>query len=152
MASTKCSLSRGTTSPCVARGPLRRRCLLLGIRPISLPEHRQALSSRTADSVLHCLWNPGGIETLSCLPVNGFGNRFLVQSSASVFTLSFPFSPTTFRGVLFLHDPHALHSPPFSFSVLSLQKQLPTPCGLSLPQFTSPHCVPAEFCSSSYAY
>uniref|UniRef100_A0A673V7G0 Small ribosomal subunit protein eS6 n=1 Tax=Suricata suricatta TaxID=37032 RepID=A0A673V7G0_SURSU len=44
-----------------------------------------------------------------------------------------------------------LHSPPFSFSVLSLQKQLPTPCSFSFSQFTSSHHVPAEFCDSSYA-
>ena len=57
------------------------------------------------------------------------GNRFLVQSPVSVFTLSLSFSPTTSGGVFFLHSPSVLHSPPFS--VLSLQKQLPS--GFSLP-------------------
>ena len=79
------------------------------------------------------------------------GNSFPVQSLLSVFTLSFSFSTATLRGVLFLHDPNVLHSPPFSFSVLSPQKQLPTLCSFSLPQFTSPLHVPAAFCGASYA-
>ena len=37
------------------------------------------------------------------------------------------------------------------FSVLSQQKQLPTLHGFSLPQFTSPCRVPAEFCGSGCA-
>ena len=40
---------------CVAHGPLRPCCLLLGICPIASPEHRQALSSGNSDSALHCL-------------------------------------------------------------------------------------------------
>lgn len=80
------------------------------------------------------------------------GNRFLVQSPASAFTLSLSFSPTTtFRGVLFLHDPKLSHSPHCSFSALSPQKQLLTFHSFSLPQFTSPHWELAEFCGSSYA-
>ena len=39
----------------IAQGLLRRCCLHLGIRPTSLPEHHQALNSRTSDFVLHCL-------------------------------------------------------------------------------------------------
>ena len=79
MASTKCTGSMGTASPHVAHRPLRSCCLLLGICPDSSVEHCQALSSETSDSGLHCLYNPGGIETFSFLPVNGFGDRFLVQ-------------------------------------------------------------------------
>ena len=55
MASIKCILSRGTSSPCATHGPLRPCCLLLGIRPTFSPEHHQALSSGTLDSALHCL-------------------------------------------------------------------------------------------------
>ena len=109
------------------------------------PKLCQALSPRTSDSVLHCLWNLGGIETLSFLHISGYGE----QISCSVSCVCFhSFSPATFAGMLFLHDPDALHSPPLLF-LCSLQKQLPTLHGFSLPQFTSLYCIPAEFCGSS---
>ena len=51
MASTKCHPSRGTASPCVAYGPLRPCCQLLGI--CSSPGHYQVLSTGISNSVLH---------------------------------------------------------------------------------------------------
>ena len=54
MAFTKCTPSRGTTSPPVTQGPLRPCCLLLGIHPNSSLEHHQSPSSETSDSALQC--------------------------------------------------------------------------------------------------
>ena len=69
------------------------------------------------------------------------GNRFLVQSPASVVILAPQLlSGECFSCILLL-----------SLSVPALQKQLPTFCGFSLPQFTFLHQVPAKFCGTSYA-
>ena len=68
------------------------------------------------------------------------GNRFLIQSPESVFTLFLYFSPATSGGVFFLHHPGAPHSAPFPFPALSLQKQLPILCGFSLPVHFSTLC------------
>ena len=58
-------------SPC-GTWPLGLCCLFLRIRPASSPEHHQALSCGSSNSpplfIESC-----GIETLSFLPVNGFG-------------------------------------------------------------------------------
>ena len=89
MASTKRPPSGGTASPHVAHGALRPRCLLLGIGPTSSPEPRQAPSSGTSDSALHCLQNPGGMETPSFLPISGFGGQ-IPRQSLRLFPLFLP--------------------------------------------------------------
>ena len=74
MASTKCSLSRGITSPHVVHGLLSPQCLLLGMLLASLPEHHQALSSRTSysDSVYRIL---AELTPSPFLSVNDFGEQ-----------------------------------------------------------------------------
>lgn len=101
-----------------------------GIWSTSSLVHHQAWSSETPDSVLHCLQNPGGIETLSFLLSMIWGNRFIFPSPENVFTLS--------GGMLFFHDPNALHCPPFLFlSSLSEHSSCSTEGFFCLPHFTS---------------
>ena len=57
---------------------------------------------------------------------------------------SFSFSPAAFRSAFPVLSPMSLSS-------LHKQKQFPTLQCFSLPQFTSPCHVPAEFCGSNYA-
>ena len=102
-----------------------------------------------------CLEDPGGIETLSFLPVSSFGEQISCPVSCECFH-SFSLSLQLLSGgVLFLHNPNALNSPPFSFSLCPLStKTALYPLqhhGFPLPQFTSPHCIPAKFWGSSYA-
>ena len=131
VASTKCTPSRGITSPGVAHGPLRSLCLLLRIYIlISSPEH-QALSFGTLDSGPHCLYNPDGIETLSFLPVSGFGEQISCSVPCKCFHSFSLFLSSYLQGSVFpALFSCAAHSP---FSVFSLQKQFPTLHGFSLP-------------------
>ena len=138
IASTKCSPNRGTASPRVAHRPLRPFCLFLEICPSSSPEHHQALSSKTSDSALHCLQNPGGIETLSFPPIKGFGEQISCSDPCERFHYFSLFLSSYFQGSAFLAQSQCATLSPFSFSVLSLQKQLPTLHRPSLPQFASP--------------
>ena len=78
MDSIKCTSSRGTASPCVTQRPLTPCCLLLGICTTSSPEHRQALSSQTSDSVFHCLYNPVVLKHSPFFLSLVLGNRFLI--------------------------------------------------------------------------
>ena len=75
IASTKCIPNRRTAFTHATQRILRPCCSLLGLHPASLPELCQALNSETSDSVLHFI-KPCGIETLSCSPINGFGEQF----------------------------------------------------------------------------
>ena len=58
------------------------------------------------------------LNTLSFLPMKGLGEQISYSVPCEYFH-SFFFSLATFRGVLFLHNPDVLHSPPFFFSSLS---------------------------------
>ena len=62
---------------------------------------------------------------------------------------SFFFSSCFLEEVLFPYPPP--HHHPLSPSSFCKQKKLPTLRDLSLPQFTCPHHLPAEFCDSSCA-
>ena len=90
-------------------------CLLLGISPTSSVEHHQALSSKTSDSVLQCLWNPGSIKALFLSPHQWFWEQISCSVPCECFH-SLSFSPATFGGVLFLHNHDVPHSPHFSLS------------------------------------
>ena len=149
MASPKCTPNRGTTSPCVAHGSLRLCCLLLGICPTSLPQHCQALSSRISDSVLPCLQSSNGVEKLSFLPIIAFEEQ--ISCSVPCECFHFLFLSSYFQWKCFSCAHSMCRAPHTPFSVLSLQKRLSTLCGFSLPQCTSLHHIPAEFCGSSYA-
>ena len=147
MSSAKWSLSRGTYSPSVAHRPSQTLLPAPGNSPFFLT---RALPGTELWNFRFCAllfieswwyWHPL-LSSHHCF----WGTDFLF-SSCECFH-SFSFSPATF-GFFFLYSPDAPHSPPFL--VLSPQKQLSTLCGFSLPQFTSPHRVPAEFCGSSYA-
>ena len=54
-----------------------------------------------------------------------------------------------------MRDPDVPPSPPVSFSLCPLSVDMvPYPlqlCGFAVPQFASPHRIPAEFCGSSSA-
>ena len=152
MGSTECSPSRGT-SPRVAHGSLRPHCLLLGfillLLPLQSTTKLQASKLQTLCSTVYRILVI--FKSSPFFPSVVLRNRFLVQSPTRVFTLSLPFSPATFGGQLFLHDPGTLHSSSFPFSALSPHKRLPTFYGFSLPHFTSLYHIPAEFCGLSYA-
>ena len=59
-----------------------------------------ALCSRTSDSALHCLENPGGIETLFFLSVSGLGEQMSCSEPCECFHLFFLSS--YFQGSSFL--------------------------------------------------
>lgn len=104
------------------------------------PPDTQLWSFRLCATVLV---NPGGVETLSVLPVSGFGEHISCSVPCKYFHSFLSFYPAALRRMFFLHS--------LPFSVLSTQNELPILCGFSLPQFTFPHHVPAVFCGSSCA-
>ena len=90
MTSIKCAPSRGNHFSSWEAEPSDSTAYSWGILPVSSPEYCQVLSFEPSDSVLHYLQTSGGIEMLSFLSmVLGI---FFVQSSVSIFTLSFSVS------------------------------------------------------------
>ena len=132
MASTRCSQSRGTTSPLVAYRPLRPCYLLLGIHPASSPEHHQALSSETSDSIVYRILV---VLTPSLFfPISGFGEKSSCSVPYECFHSFSQCLPTFFQGGVFLHDWCTTLSPFLFLSLSSVcKKKLPTFHGFSLP-------------------
>ena len=127
------SSGRGTASPRVARSP-PDSTLLLGIHPSHQSTPR---------------YGTGEFQTP--LPVCRFvmafkPSPFSLFSSAPAAVSTFPLSLQLLWG-----EGCFSHTLPPTLSSLHKQKQLPALCGFSLPQFTSPRGVPAEFCGSGRA-
>ena len=138
-ASTKCPSSSGTASPRVAQEPPGPHSAP-GDSPFP-PEHRQVSSCEVSDSAFPLITV---LMEFKPSPFSFVLFAFLVQS-LWLFPIFHFLSSCFWGGVLFLYfdSPHLCH--------FQMQKWLPALCSFSLPKFTSPCHIPAEFCGSGCA-
>ena len=140
-ASTKCTPSRGFTSPCVAHGP-PPNCAACSwgftLLPHQSTARHRAQKLPTLPSMVYQILVV--IETFSFFPINGFGVQIFCAIPCECFH-SFSFSAATFRRSAFLAPYHCAALSPLSLFLCPLSvKMVLYPQWLhsfSLPKFTS---------------